>query len=384
VNHKNDPADHLDQDLDRLARGAGQGFTPNGHFSETTRAAETCHALDASDPSADPRPAFLVQLKEQLELNAMDTVLPFPDAPFSTASAGVQRPRAGVRPIQTLVRPLRHPAIGGIATAALLVVTLVGAYFAFLGPQGESGGTPTVPAVAPAASPSPDSAESYLCESADPYFGCAFNALRLVGSGGIWSPNLSDAAREARQVQLQGWAVAPGSTITGIDGSSETTGVVVDVVLSGIYVATFDVPVVVNLGGITEGMIQYLDPGTTVELGSGDAVTYQLGGLTDLHNPLSVRRLEFKRAVVYEGDISAFSTTTDGVTTRVEGDNTLPQAIGSFRSEAIVQLWYIHVLPGTTFPPTQFADDTIIGPVDSQRGPASSEGFVLVIGPSAG
>jgi hypothetical protein len=210
--------------------------------------------------------------------------------------------------------------------------------------------------------------------------------LTLIGNNGTYTSSLSEAGRNARNVELQGWALTAGASIAGVQNTNSTHGVVVDFVLSGSYVAKFNVPVLVSRAAIDGGafFFEYPTAGTTVELGRGDSVAYELGGLAELYSPLNVQRLEFKRAVIYEGDISAFSKTADGATTRVEGDTTTPEAIGSYQPNATIALWYVHVPQGVSFPPTQFADDTIIGPVDPQRGPASEEGFVLEIEPTKG
>jgi hypothetical protein len=108
--------------------------------------------------------------------------------------------------------------------------------------------------------------------------------------------------------------------------------------------------------------------------------------LTELRNPLTVEQLVFKRAVVYKGDISAFSATTDGITTSIEGDATLPQQIGAFGSDLHIALYYVTIPDNsgmTYIPPAQWSDDTVIGPVDSLQ-EWDVGGFVLIIEPSIG
>jgi hypothetical protein len=377
-----DAAERLDDALDRLVASPRRGVASNGFASDLVQAAAEVHAMDAGDPSADPRPGFLVRLEDQLGMNASPLAGHAPRFPISIAPSAGRSSLPRFRRLQPIARPLRHPAIGAIATAALLVITLSGVYLTLFAPGGGGEGGST-PAVATDASPEAGPFKEPLCAPTDPYFGCGV-LIRPVGRMNIWPPNLDAAAREARQVQLQGWAIAPGVSTPGGDGGGAATGVVVDVVLAGAYVATFDVPVVVSPGGITNDAIQYLDAGATVELGRGDAVAYQLGGLVEIDNPLSTQRIEFKRAVIYEGDIGAFSQTADGITTRVEADGSLPQAIGSYRGQAHVDLWFVEeILPGA-YPPESWSDATIIGPVDPQRGPEGTEGFVLVIGPSMG
>lgn len=333
----------------------------------------------------NPRPDFVSQLKEQL----MDSSIPLTtggtihrEPPFPIVQPRPQAP-AGWR--QRWGDSSRR-SLGAVATIALLVVTLVGTYLAVSwsnpGGNDQRDTAGLVTGATPAANASPEASPraAFVCPS-DAWFGCP-DPLRLVGGGIVWHPNLEDAVLEARQVQLQGWAVAPGAAVVGVDGGDAASGVVVDFVLSGTYVATFDVPVVVGPGGWTNDRpIEYLDAGETVELGRGDAIAYQLGGLVELHNPLSQQRIEFKRAVIYEGDVSAFSATADGVTTRVEGDATMPEALGAVgQGNTWVQLWYGWVLPGMEFPPQQWATDTVIGPVDPQRAPEGIDGFILWIG----
>jgi hypothetical protein len=373
-------AEQLDHYLDQQAKDPSRGFALNGFAYETARAAQAFQALDASDVSADPRPGFIANLKERLDMTVSSVVFSGRTPLRRAVLANDQHVRRPKPVLPSISR--RFPAIrfaNWFATAALVVVIVLGAYLALLAPRGGGGGAPTVPAVAPNASPSPYSAQSLRCSTTDPEYGCT-SLVRPVGRTHIWPPNLSDAALEASQVQLQGWAVLPGASITGVDASDAANGVVVDIVLSGAYVAKFNVPVVVAPGGVTNDAIQYPEPGTTVELVRGDSVTYQLGGLIEINNPLTVQRLEFKRALIYEGDISSLSTTSDGVTTRVEGDGTLPQAIHAYGEYADVELWYFEELNGSQFPPPEWETSTVIGPVDPQRGPAGTEGFVLVIG----
>jgi hypothetical protein len=380
VIHPDDSTEQLDLYLDQQSRGPRHPFALNGISPESTRAAQAFHALDAADLTADPRPGFVAHLKEQLDMTD-------PSAVFSERSPAWRAPLANDQRFQR-PRPVlpsishRFPAIrfaNAFATAALLVVIVLGAYLALLAPRGGGGGAPTVPAVAPNASPSPGSAQSLQCSATDPNYGCT-NLMRPVGRTHIWPPNLSDAALEASQVQLQGWAVLPGATITGVDAGDQANGVVVDIVLSGAYVATFNVPVVVASGGVTNDAIQYPEPGTTVELGRGDSVTYQLGGLIEINNPLTVQRLEFKRVVIFDGYVGAFSATSDGITTRLESAGTLPQTLRAYGEYADVELWYFEELNGSEFPPPEWETSLVIGPVDPQRGPDGTEGFVLVIG----
>jgi hypothetical protein len=386
VIHRDDPAKQFDHDLDRLVENPGRGIEAGGNSSELFRAAAVTHARDATDPEADPRPAFLSRLENQLAMNASDAVLPFMTVPNALAPSRDQHSRNEVRTKRRFSLSLRHPAIGGVATAALLIVTMLGAYLAFIAPGGGRNGTPTVPAVQPGASPSPEMNWTNKCDRG-PYYDC-INYLDFAGSGYISRSALSGPAREAREVQLQDWVISPGTEVATVADSVHASGVVVDFVLTGAYVASFNASVVVSRAWTSGGgaTIEQPNPGTTVELGRGDTVTYEVGELTEVRNPLSVQPLQFKRAVIYKGDINSWiGTTSSGVTTRVEGNATLPQTIGSYELDPTANLWYIQVAPGPSFPPTQWEDDTTIGPVDPQQGLGDgSEGFILVIEPAKG
>lgn len=297
-----------------------------------------------------------------------------------------QRRSLAARHLVPLTQTLRGSAGRSLATAALLVVTLFGAYLAILVPNDSNDGQPLASAPArtvPDASPT----LAEKCETTDWYFGCSY-PIQLIGHNFVALSDIDESARDVRQVQLQGWAIAPGGSLVGAEPGDAARGVVIDVVLSGAYVATFDVPVIVSPGGVTNDVIQYLDAGTTVELVRGDSVSYQLGGLVEVRNPLSGQRVEFKRAVIYEGDVSAFSATAQGVTTRVETDGVLPLPLREYElygNEVRVELWYLQVHEESYPPPYWQSDATLLlGPVDPQRGPAGSEGFVLVIQESAG
>lgn len=309
-----------------------------------------------------------------------------PTVSFSVIPGKDQRRSPGARHLVPLAPTLRRSAWRSLATAALLVVTLLGAYFAILVPNDANERPPLASAPArtvPGATPT----LAERCETTDWYFGCSV-LIQLVGHNFINLPGIDEPDRDVRQVQLQGWAIAPGASLVGADAGDAARGVVVDVVLAGAYVATFDVPVIVSPGGVTNEVIQYLDAGAMVELVRGDSVSYQLGGLVEVHNPLSGQRVELKRAVIYEGDVSTFSATAEGVTTRVETDGVLPLPLGEYElygNEVMVELWYLQVHEESYPPPYWQSEATLLlGPVDPQRGPAGTEGFVLVIQESAG
>jgi hypothetical protein len=380
VIYDEDDADQLDRHLDDLGQHHRQRLAPNGFTSEAIDAAVSIHFRDRTDLGANPRPGFLAQLEEQLDMHASTPVLHLPDRPFAPI-ASVNPARSGKTP---LIRTLRHPVIGSLATAALLLITLSGVYLTMLTPRDGSGSpTSTFGAFAPGSPEAGTSQDDFPCvETYDVDFGCA-TRVDSIGSGYVWPDNYNHAALQARSVQLQGWAIMPGKTLTGATADSATSGVVTDFVISGAYVATFNVPVVVVPGGWTNDPVQYLDAGQPAELVRGSTVTYQLGGLVEIHNPLDVQRLEFKRAVIYQGDISAFSATSDGVTTRGEADGTVDNTPDL--AQIHPELWYVNLKIGESIPPVQSDRvNAVVGPTDPQRGPEGTEGFVLVIRRSEG
>jgi hypothetical protein len=160
----NDPAEQLDHFLDRLATEHDAALN-----SFTSDATATFHALDAADSSANPRPGFLTNLKEELGMTESTYPIRLPTRkPFLAGDASLPRLRPVVPSIRRRLPTMRW--INWFATAALLLVTMGGAYLALLAPKDHGmGGVPTVPAAAPAASPSPEAAQSFQCDATNAY-----------------------------------------------------------------------------------------------------------------------------------------------------------------------------------------------------------------------
>jgi len=285
-----------------------------------------------------------------------------------------QSPPGGIRLRPHASRPWQ---LGRWLIAALIVLSVAGG--TWWSQQGGSGDpTPTTAALAPRPDGStPTALEQRPCLALpNPYFDCP-NAMRDVGFTGSWIGGALDGGEY--QVQLQGWAIATGSSVAG-GQSTDSEGWVTDFVINGAYTATFSEQAIVNPGGWTNDAIEYIDAGQPVELVRGDNVSYRLGSLVEIKNPLAEQRLEFKRAVIYRGDITPFSATAGGVTTRAEGDTTLPAQIGvKHRSSLALSLVTLDILPGVPFPPASLHVNAYIGPVDPQTGPADLQGFVLFL-----
>jgi hypothetical protein len=350
-----------------------------GHPPEEARPADdpadasTLAALRRLAAVPPPRPAFARSLKEELMHAPMPHAMPLSRvAPWSAP-----------RPRHAAVAPgggaPRSRGLNALATAALLLVTSVTIYLVVVRQGDGDGAPPTVPAFAAATSGTASAIEG--CQS---LFTCP-NAIAMEWSGGAFAPGVDLASLGARDAQLQGWTLDPGATLAlpaAVAGDPQ--GVVVDFVVSGTYLAAFDVPVMVrHLAGASGiSLVKTFDSGTPVELGRGESVSYQLGGLTELGNPLGQRNLHFKRAVFSNGDVTATPVTgAAGVTMRVNGDGQLRQALGT---EDAIGLVFMNIPPGVAFPPEQWEDTVIIGPVNAETSPEGTQGYVLRAGFSMG
>jgi len=320
-------------------------------------------------------------LRTQLWEDLMNTAAPVEAGSLSGPVPRTPQPspdipaRLKALPRAIVTRP-RHAL--ELLAAAIILLGLIGASLIGRG-DGGSNPTPESAALAPLLGIPPSPSPTVPCgETTDqPYTDCPYTLAEI--SNNFIKPNevLTDGEQ---QVEIQGWAITAGNTYTGVEDDAAAQGAATDFVLSGAYSATFTVPVVVNHGGYTDRHYEYLDAGETVELTRGDSVSYQLGGLVEIHNPLSVQRLEFKRAVIYAGDISAYSVTSEGVTTRAEGKTVLLTPENPAGPELSIELYYIFKPDGTTLLPPQWDGLTIIGPVDPQSAPEGVDGFALVIG----
>ncbi|MGH2561035.1 MAG: hypothetical protein ACRDJH_18370, partial [Thermomicrobiales bacterium] len=134
--------------------------------------------------------------------------------------------------------------------------------------------------------------------------------------------------------------------------------------------------------------IEYVQAGTTVELGRGDTISYPAGRARTVVNPLSTIKLLLKSAVFYDGDIALTRPAEplpDGVRVRVNGDGTLPMTLAEYPSGGVsVRLDYITSIVGTGLPNERGTQRRIIGPVDPQAGPEWAEGYVLWVSPTLG
>jgi hypothetical protein len=322
-----------------------------------------------------PRRAFVGHLKEQLmdwpATKALSDTVALP--PPRLAKNALDHASAGRDP-RRWDGPRR--AFGTAATLALIIVSLIGTYLAMAPPYGDGRQHATAPILAAA---TPD-ASPEACVGDCPDSSTAFTSVRPVASGFINKPDLSSDDLVATLVQFQDWVIDPGATIEVPAASGAVKGAVVDMVLDGGAEVTIDGPAVVNRNSVG---VQYIPPGTTVELGRDDVISYPAGRARTILNPLATTLLHFKSAVFYDGDAALTHPhpLPDNLHVRVDGDGVLPYSLARYpNNEVAVQLDYVQLFPDAPVPRERWGQDRIIGPVDPQAGPAGHEGYILWVG----
>jgi hypothetical protein len=337
----------------------------------------TIERITALGATPAPRRAFTSRLEEELMENRV--MLSWPKSGFAAPWR------------QHLAIPTdRRSGRMWAASASIAITAAVALLIAFVGPSlfGADGQRPTVIPAAFSSDPTATAIESTNTDwlshcDAIPHDECLGSGLS-DGSGYITFDFLdpNDRGSAAPAVQLQDWTVEPGAKLPGTT-SSAAVGEVVDFVTEGAYAATFRVPVVVNRG-IPVLARQAFDPGTTIELVRGDSVTYPLGGLSEIRNPLFEQRLAFKRAVIYEGDISGLSEVSAGISTSVDGDVTLPVGVAAPGGMSIA-IWFVWYDP-SVFPASGWEYARIVGPVipNQNKDVPDVRRFVLLMGGGQG
>jgi hypothetical protein len=227
-----------DPDADQLAAAwneitAGRRPSRDGDHADLTAPVELLHA---AVPDVPPRPAFMQDLREQL----MQATLPV-DAPISepvrhlSANPMVVQSRTSMA--AHVPKSLRKAAARWLpiaATITLLMATAAGAYFSIDRPNNEPNGTNIA---APSAGTSESSGSTFLeeCDVIGAYFPCV--ADPWVTEGLIVRANLSGEDLAVSNVQMQGWELDRLGHITFGEPANPVTGVGVDIVTSGAYLA---------------------------------------------------------------------------------------------------------------------------------------------------
>jgi hypothetical protein len=202
--------------------------------------------------------------------------------------------------------------------------------------------------------------------------------------GLVVQANFSAEDAAVSKVQLQGWELEGSGNVTFASPINPLAGVGIDVVVAGAYRAHFSEPVVVARPIIGGGsLFEYPEAGSTIELSSGDTVTYPLGTKTDVLNVHEETRMHFKTILVYEGDPSPENLTAEGdFRTRVDGDGELPIPLADYETDVVnISLSYVHPIPGIPFPPADSQYRSfVLGPVASTlAGGGPDEGFAVWI-----
>lgn len=346
--------------------------------------------LSAEATQVRPTLTFRNHLREIL----MDTgTMPMTAAP--TAPAFHPLPRLG-RPLE-----IGHPAvslparIGRVgmrwaalaATIALLLATAGGGYLATRG-LGDGGRATSVAGFQASPVASPETA-GYVdeCAALRPYQPCGGDGV--IGRGLIAGYTFAPALLDVTLVTMQGWEIPAGNTITYEPDPNRLSGVAVDFVLEGAYVATFSGPVIVQRHDVLGSSVEYPVVGEVVELGYGDTVSYELATRVSITNPLSTRPLRFKSVVFHEepsadtgapGSGQPIEGNPGGGDVRITDDGTgqLPKPISQYPNRELnLFLMYVQVYPEAPFPPsTGGGDSLVLGPVDPVQ-PEIEEGYIV-------
>jgi hypothetical protein len=370
-----------DPDADRLS-AAWNDLVAGRQPIERDELTDAVQSLHAGAPNHQPTSAF----KEELRENLMHATVPIEMAglrqpPRLREQAADPRSRV---PSILGGRAVRWTAIA--ATVALLLTTLAAGYLGGLYPSVNKP-EPTGLAALYTGTPAAGTPAADPCIAALPYVPCGYVA-GMIGSAMIMPANLPNDALQVSRVQLQGWEVPGTATVTFTDSHNPVTGVAVDIVVGGAYLAEFSAPVVIARPS-PEGTIfyQYPEADSAVELSRGDSVTYEIGTRREVKNRFGATTLQFKTVLFYEGDASPDNALGGGQhQSEVEGDGPLPKALSDYSDGEIgVWLTYAHVPKGDSLSPQVLNMSAVLGPVgniEAQDNP--NDGFVVWLSASRG
>lgn len=243
---------------------------------------ETIACLEQLAAAVSSRSEFQQRLREQLmHMPTTAALAAGPTTPFT----GVPR----IRPLPSRNGPTRNAA-GIAASLAVACVIMIGMFFLLQpGHDGSNHGLPYAGSTLPSTP-----ANDYCVSRQDAIpVGQPF-ALIALGT----SDELRGAALAATRVQLQKYALSTSSgQLTGPAYDPTTGGLVVDVVLQGIYSATFDVNVYVSGNKYVYPASKLIPARTPVELSHGDAVVFPYGGHATITNASATANLDFYRVL---------------------------------------------------------------------------------------
>ena len=362
-------------------------------------------SLTASATTVRGRPGFRIELR--------DTIMQSPTftAPTPSLRSPVANGRSMRRPTPIAwLPPVRTTGmrwLGVAATLALLLATAAGGYLSGVGRPGRDRatelaapytGTPATSEELARATPTDEQVLSG-CASLQPYLpGCqpfpstvGRASIPALGNAGSFSADDLHVA----SVQMQRWQIVGGHTVAFTAPVEPLAGVGIDMVMNGAYTATFSAPTLVFDDQLRiRGLYHYLPANTSVQLESGDSVTYELGTKREVTNPFETLEgslLQFKTILFYDGNpdpsnLGAATGVDDGsFGWTLDGDGRLPKPLDQYgQSGADVTLAYTLIFGDFPFPPPGYEDRVVIGPVDPVSGPAQTEGFVLWVSDGMG
>jgi hypothetical protein len=181
----------------------------------------------------------------------------------------------------------------GVATAALLAVTLAAIVAAYALPGGDSEGSRSV--ITSPATSQPGAVPTMA--------GYTIPTSGVIGTSMIRTSQLTFSTEHGLAITLYGWRVAL-STSFSLPAGKVAAGspLAADFVTGGTYRATFDRAVTVSRRGLLGGVIapgfEAIPAGATVELLPGDSVTYPVGAKRTVANPLATVDLLVKTAMI--------------------------------------------------------------------------------------
>lgn len=313
--------------------------------------------------------------------------LPKLGRPVETDSSVPRAERAGGSRLQSI--GIRWAAVA--ATIALLIGTAGGGYLGGLDvPGGGRGGTKLAAPVLgspEAVSPEANLNDAGPCDPMERYFPCDANIT--VANGLIAGGLHPSSALDVSLVTMLSWEIDPGNGATFPSDDGFPAGIGMDIVIGGIYAATFSGPVTVTRptgvdGAGGNGMThEYPVAGSLIELSHGDAVSYELGSPVEIRNPLETQVLRFKRLLFHSEMIGLdIGDPVEGVFRVVADGESRMRTMLSDRPQKEFQilLTYVQIDPAYPLNRSNTVASVILGPVAPQFGGApETQGYVVWI-----
>ena len=403
-------ADRLGDAWDALV--AGHRATPSEGDAEA-ELLTVVGRLTAEAPVTGPTPTFRRQLRETL-MHA---------SPSTTPAA------LAIRPFLTLGRPVevtspsRPPGAGAAGrfqgtgvrfatVAAAIALLLATAGYLGVGGPGNGAGTTSIPAPmvesptgavavlaesptptverevptvtsiaeavlptvtplqSPTATPAPSATSADPCAGADPILPCGAPVIVAQGliAGSLYPDEITEGVQD---VEMSTWSITPVQRASFPTWTAPPAGMGMDIVVEGVYAASFTGPAVVSRKGYGTTGYEYPVTGDMVELVPGDTVSYALGTRAEVANPLATQTLTFK-SLEFSSPVIAPDSTPNPAAGRVvqgnyemhlDGQGALPQPIDVYSNRDVsIDLTYSQI--SRTVPLSEDDESAVvIGPV---------------------